>query len=65
MIMIISPEVVNVAPPTVTKGIEAISWSSMPRKSAVLSGCFAMTLTSSPATPPLVPKSDLRWTINR
>ena len=51
--MIYLPEVVNIAPPEVAKGIEDVSWLSAPRTSAVISACFAMTLISFFTTPPL------------
>ena len=53
MLVIASPEVVNLMPPAVAKGIEVILWLSEPRTSTVLSGYLAMTITSLPTTPPL------------
>ena len=52
-----SPEVVNVTPPEVTKGIQVISWFSALQLCAVLSGCLDITLTLSPAVPSLAPLS--------
>ena len=53
MIMIISPEVVNATPSSVTRGTEVISLLTMSRTSTVLSIILAMTLATLPSVPPL------------